>query len=84
MIAPGAIAVDSRTWWAIYRATFGETAYRFMKGLLEMAGAGKKFNFHGSFASKSAAMKKEAEVPNSFIVERHVKGKLRFFVLTEK
>lgn len=49
-----------------------------------MAGKGKKFNFHGSFASKDAAVAKERETAGAFIVERKVKGKTRYFVLTEK
>lgn len=49
-----------------------------------MAGIGKRFNFHGSFSSKAAAVKKESETPGAFIRERKVKGKLRYFVLTEK
>lgn len=73
-----------RMWWQCYRQQFGEDAYRYVKGLLEMAGIGKRFNFHGSFSSKAAAMKKEAETPGAFIRERTVSGKLRYFVLTPK
>lgn len=48
-----------------------------------MAGKGKQFNFHGSFASKEKAVVKEREV-GGFIVERKVKGKTRYFVMTNK
>jgi hypothetical protein len=48
-----------------------------------MAGTGKKFNFHGSFALKEKAAEKEKEV-GGFIVERQVDGKTRYFVLTER
>jgi hypothetical protein len=48
-----------------------------------MAGHGKKFDFHGSFASKSEAVKKDREV-HGFIRERVVDGKTRYFVLTER
>lgn len=48
-----------------------------------MAGKGKKFDFHGSFADKSAAVEKEREV-GGFIRERRVKGKLRYMVMTER
>lgn len=48
-----------------------------------MAGKGSKFDFHGSFASKTEAVKKEAEV-GGFIREKKVGGKVRYFVLTRK
>ena len=48
-----------------------------------MSGVGKKFDFHGSFLSKSEAVKKEQEV-SGFIRERKVDGKVRYFVLTER
>ena len=46
-----------------------------------MAGHGKKFDFHGSFAKKEDAMVKEKEV-SGFIRERVIDGKTRYFVLT--
>jgi len=46
-------------------------------------GEGKKFKFHGSFDSKKSARTREQEV-KGFIIERTVKGKRRYFVLTEK
>jgi hypothetical protein len=46
-----------------------------------MAGHGKKFEFHGSFARKEAAVAKEKEV-GGFIRERKVRGKPRYYVLT--
>ena len=49
----------------------------------EMAGHGKKFDFHGSFASKKAAVEKEKEV-SGFIREKIIDGKARYFVLTER
>lgn len=49
-----------------------------------MAGLGKKFDFHGSFTSKAEAVKKEQATPGAFIRERRVKGKTRYFVLTER
>lgn len=76
--------VNAKLFWWAYRVEFGESATRYMKGLLEMAGLGKKFNFHGSFSSKAAAVKKEGETPGAFIRERYVSGKLRYFVLTPK
>jgi hypothetical protein len=48
-----------------------------------MAGHGKKFDFHGSFRSKAAAMAKEKET-GGFIRERKVDGHVRYFVLTER
>lgn len=45
--------------------------------------SGYKFDFHGSFASKEEAMRKEKEV-GGFIVERKINGKIRHFVLTKK
>lgn len=57
--------------------------YNFVRSLLYMAGIGRNYEFHGSFLSKSEAVKKEREV-GGFIRERVVKGKKRYFVLTEK
>jgi hypothetical protein len=48
-----------------------------------MAGKGKKFDFHGSFKSKDAAVAKEKEV-GGFIRERRINGETRYFVLTVK
>lgn len=48
-----------------------------------MSGIGRQYNFHGSYLSKAEAVKKESEV-GGFIRERKVKGKIRYFVLTEK
>ena len=48
-----------------------------------MAGHGKRFDFHGSFASKAEAVKKEKEV-GGFIRERKMGGQVRYFVLTER
>lgn len=48
-----------------------------------MPGHGKKFDFHGSFTSKQAAIEKEKEV-GGFIREKFVDGKMRYFVLTER
>ena len=48
-----------------------------------MAGGGKKFDFHGSFAKKSEAVAKESEV-HGFIREHVINGKKRYFVLTER
>jgi hypothetical protein len=42
---------------------------------------GKKFEYHGSYASKSDAVKKEAEV-HGFIREHKIGGKTRYYVLT--
>lgn len=49
-----------------------------------MAGHGKHFDFHGSFADKAKAVEKEKEADGRFIVERTVDGKLRYFVLSER
>jgi hypothetical protein len=48
-----------------------------------VAGHGKKFDFHGSFKSKAAAVIKEKEV-GGFIRERKIEGVTRYFVLTER
>ena len=48
-----------------------------------MSGVGKKFDFHGSFAKKEDAVKKEKEV-HGFIREHNINGKIRYFVLTER
>jgi hypothetical protein len=37
---------------------------------MKNAGAGKAFTFHGSFTSKLAAKRKEAQIPGSFIAEK--------------
>jgi len=49
-----------------------------------MAGKGKKFDFHGSFADKKAAVEKEKTVKGGFIREHPVGGKTRYFVLSER
>jgi len=46
-----------------------------------MAGKGKKFKFHGSFAKKADAKKKEKEV-HGFIKPTKIKGKRRYTVMT--
>jgi len=43
----------------------------------------KNYDFHGSYLKKSEAVKKEAEV-KGFIREKVVKGKKRYFVITER
>lgn len=48
-----------------------------------MAGKGKQFDFHGSFAKKADAVAKEKEV-DGFIREHKIDGKVRYFVLTAK
>jgi hypothetical protein len=48
-----------------------------------MKSKANKFDFHGSFAKKADAVKKESEV-GGFIVERKIGGKARWFVLTKK
>ena len=58
--------------------------FRYVRSLLQMAGIGKTFDFHGSFSSKAAAVKKESETPGAFIRERLVNGKMRYFVLSPK
>lgn len=45
---------------------------------------GKRFNFHGSFTSKKAAVDKERETPGAFIREKAIRGETRYFVLTKK
>ena len=57
------------------------TQFNFVRGILHMAGVGKRFDFHGSFSSKTEAVKKEQET-GGFIRERKVKGKTHWFVLT--
>lgn len=49
----------------------------------DMASHGKKFDFHGSFARKEDAVKKESEV-HGFIREHKIGGHVRYFVLTER
>jgi hypothetical protein len=48
-----------------------------------MAGKGKKFEFHGSFKRKDAAVRREKAV-GGFIREQRIDGKMRYFVLTAK
>lgn len=48
-----------------------------------MAGKGKFFSFHGAFASKADAVKKERRV-GGFIRAKRVRGKIRYFVMTER
>jgi len=48
-----------------------------------MAGTLRGFKVHGAFDRKSDARKKEKEV-HGFILERKIKGKKRFVVLTHR
>lgn len=73
-----AYAVIKRAGWT---GLLDGTQFNFVKGILQMAGVGKRFDFHGSFSSKAEAVKKEQET-GGFIRERKVKGKTRWFVLT--
>lgn len=43
-----------------------------------------KFNVHGSFKDKSAAVKRERETPHSFILERDTKHGKRYIVMVDK
>ena len=49
-----------------------------------MAGKGKRFNFHGSYSTKSEAVKKEAEVHGFIREHKTPHGKTRYYVLTER
>jgi hypothetical protein len=49
-----------------------------------MAKTGKLFKFHGAFAHKATAMKKEKRVKHAFIRAVKIHGKRRFLVLTGK
>ena len=49
----------------------------------ETPGVGREFTFHGSFASKDDAMKREKEV-GGFIRETKIKGQKRYTVLKPK
>jgi len=59
----------------LFMALFGK--------LRKQPGRGRKFIFHGSFDHKKDAVKREREV-RGFIIERHIEGKKRYFVLTAR
>lgn len=48
-----------------------------------MAKRGRKVTFHGAFASKSRARRKERSV-NGFILKRKIRRKTRYIVVTKK
>lgn len=48
-----------------------------------MAGKGRKFKFHGAFASKSDAMRKKSRV-RGFIRKVSIKGHRRYVVMTRR
>ena len=60
-----------------------EAGYLYLRDLIHMAGLGKKYDFHGSFLSKEAAIAREKEIPGSFTQEKFIRGKRRYFVLAE-
>jgi hypothetical protein len=47
-----------------------------------MAGQGHKVQFHGSFDSKAAAVRKEQMTPRSYIRKAKTKRGVRYLVLT--
>lgn len=49
-----------------------------------MAGKGKKFEFHGAFKSKRAAVKRERETPHSFIEKVRIGNRVAYEVLTRR
>lgn len=49
-----------------------------------MAKRGKKFVFHGAFATKKKAKKKEARVKGAFIRPVKIKRKTRYLVMTRR
>jgi hypothetical protein len=49
-----------------------------------MAGKGRKFEFHGAYKSKAAAVRKERRTPGAFVVKRKIRGKTREIVFTER
>jgi hypothetical protein len=55
-----------------------------MKRRRHNAGAGYGFDFHGAFAKKEDAARKEAKTPGSFIKSVPMRGGWRYLVLTRK
>lgn len=49
-----------------------------------MAGQGRRFTFHGAFASKRKAQRRERARPGSFIKRVSIKGHRRFLVVRER
>lgn len=49
-----------------------------------MAGTGNKVKFHGAFGSKADAVRKERSTPGAFIEKRHMRGGVRYVVMTRR
>lgn len=49
-----------------------------------MAGKGRKVSFHGAFATKAKALKKEAKVSRSFIRRVKIRSKVRYVVMKRR
>jgi hypothetical protein len=48
-----------------------------------MAFKGRRMKMHGAFASKSDAKKKEGQGSGRYILERTIRGKKRYIVLSK-
>jgi hypothetical protein len=49
-----------------------------------MAKTGRHLVFHGAFKTKGKAVRKEKSEKGDFILERNIRGKKRFLVLSAK
>ena len=49
-----------------------------------MSGKGRRVTFHGAFARKADAVKKERRTLAAFVEERRIKGKVRYVVMTQR
>lgn len=47
-----------------------------------MSGTGRRVKFHGAYARKADAVKKERRTRGAFIEERRMKGRVRYVVMT--
>jgi hypothetical protein len=49
-----------------------------------MAGAGRRYTFHGAFKTKAKAQRKERSRAGSFIREFRIRGHKRYVVMRER
>ena len=49
-----------------------------------MAGRGRKLNFHGAYAEKAKARRKEHRVRGAFIRRVRIKGVIRYLVMSPR
>jgi hypothetical protein len=49
-----------------------------------MSAKGRKVTFHGAFATKAAAKRRESARPGSYIEKISIRGKTRYAVVTRR